>query len=114
MNMERFTPRPRVGEKLGRIRLPDFDEPYIAVHNHPNGQTFSVGDIQRVLERPNCQVCTMEKASVFSLEPLKAMIDELKEQHPDYVQDGDIHLQLVETFFERAKQYGLHLYTSSD
>ena len=124
LNMERLTPRPRVGEKLGRIRLPDFDEPYIAVHNHPNGQTFSVGDIQRVLERPNLkmltavgnngQVYAMEKASVFSLEPLKAMIDELKEQHPDYVQNGDIHLQLVETFFERAKRYGLHLYTSSD
>lgn len=124
LNMERLTPQPKAGEKLGRVRLPDFPEPYIAVHNHPNGLTFSVGDIQQVLERQNLKMLTavgnngrvyaMEKASSFSPEPLKALMDELKERYSEYVQDGNIHLQLVETFFERAEQYGLHLYTSSD
>ena len=124
LNMERLTPQPKAGEKLGRVRLPDFPEPYIAVHNHPNGLTFSVGDTQQVLERQNLKMLTavgnngrvyaMEKASSFSPEPLKVLMDELKERYSEYVQDGNIHLQLVETFFERAEQYGLHLYTRSD
>ena len=45
-----------IREKLDRICLLSFDAPYIAVHNHPSDQTFSVGDIQRVLERPNLKM----------------------------------------------------------
>ena len=124
LNMERLTPQPKAGEKLGRVRLPDFPEPYIAVHNHPNGLTFSVGDIRQVLQRPNLKMLTavgndgsiyvMEKESDFDVAMLKQTLREFEKKYPKYTAYADDHLALVEEFLRKAGGYGLHLYTSRD
>lgn len=124
LNMERLTPQPKAGEKLGRVRLPDFPEPYIAVHNHPNGLTFSVGDIRQVLQRPNLKMLTavgndgsiyvMEKESDFDVAMLKQTLREFEQKYPKYTAYADDHLALVEEFLRKAGGYGLHLYTSRD
>lgn len=124
LNMERLTPQPKAGEKLGRVRLPDFPEPYIAVHNHPNGLTFSVGDIRQVLQRPNLKMLTavgndgsiyvMEKESDFDIAMLKQTLREFEKKYPKYTAYADDHLALVEEFLKKARGYGLHLYTSRD
>lgn len=124
LNMERLTPQPKAGEKLGRVRLPDFPEPYIAVHNHPNGLTFSVGDIRQVLQRPNLKMLTavgndgsiyvMEKESDFDVAMLKQTLREFEKKYPKYTAYADDHLALVEEFLRKAGRYGLHLYTSRD
>ena len=117
LNMERLTPQPKAGEKLGRVRLPDFPEPYIAVHNHPNGLTFSVGDIQQVLERQNLKMLTavgnngrvyaMEKAEGFDQEKLFDLLFEVKKKYPEYKTYAEDHVAMVLEFFERAKEYGI-------
>lgn len=124
LNMERLTPQSKSGEKLGRVRLPDFPEPYIAVHNHPNGLTFSVGDIRQVLQRPNLKMLTavgndgsiyvMEKESDFDVAMLKQTLREFEKKYPKYTAYADDHLALVEEFLRKAGRYGLHLYTSRD
>ena len=124
LNMERLTPQPKAGEKLGRVRLPDFPEPYIAVHNHPNGLTFSVGDIRQVLQRPNLKMLTavgndgsiyvMEKESDYDVAMLKQTLREFEKKYPKYTAYSDDHLALVEEFLRKAGGYGLHLYTSRD
>lgn len=124
LNMERLTPQPKAGEKLGRVRLPDFPEPYIAVHNHPNGLTFSVGDIRQVLQRPNLKMLTavgndgsiyvMEKESDFDVAMLKQILGEFEKKYPEYKVYADDHLAMVEEFLRKARGYGLHLYTSRD
>lgn len=117
LNMERLTPQPKAGEKLGRVRLPDFPEPYIAVHNHPNGLTFSVGDIQQVLERQNLKMLTavgnngriyaMEKVEGFDQEKLFDLLFEVKKKYPEYKTYAEDHVAMVLEFFERAKEYGI-------
>lgn len=124
LNMERLTPQPRVGELPGRVRLPDFDQPYIAIHNHPDGLTFSVGDIRQMLKRPNLKMLTavgnnghvyvMEKTTEFDDEKLREMFGSLANSYPDYLVDPEEHLKLSEEFLRKAEQYGLKYYSRTD
>lgn len=121
LDMERLTPQPKAGELPGRVRLPDFDKPYIAVHNHPNGLTFSVGDIRQVLQRPNLKMLTavgndghvyvMEKTSAFDYEKLNKMLNSLASSYPNYLIDAEEHLKLSEEFLRKAEQYGIQYHS---
>ena len=117
LNMERLTPRSSVGEKPDRIRFPDFDEPHIAEHDHPNGQTFSMGDIHRVLERPNLQMLTAvgNDGSAYAIEKTDGvnqakLLDRpfrVKKKYPEYKDHASDHVAMVLGFFEGAKEYGI-------
>lgn len=41
-----------VGEQ-GRVHLPDFNEPYMSIHNHPDGSTLSPGDLRQLTHHDN-------------------------------------------------------------
>lgn len=106
------------------VSVPDFDRPYILVHNHPNGGTFSFGDIRQILERQNLRlitavgnegsVYTLEKGEVFNSQAAKIFVTELKEKYPTWRADGEKHLKAVSEFFERVEEFGLRYFTSEN
>lgn len=53
----------------GSVRLPRQDEPYITIHNHPDGQIFSHTDIQRFIDSFEMQtmVVVTNSGDVFCL-----------------------------------------------
>lgn len=46
-----------VGEE-GTVKIPRVSEPHIVLHNHPDGNTFSEGDIESFITRTNMQSMT--------------------------------------------------------
>ena len=60
----------------GSILIPDFDEPYIAMHTHPDCNIFSSGDLLNFASRPNLRmltavghdghVCALEKTEQYN------------------------------------------------
>lgn len=57
-------------DKNGRVKIPDFDTPYIAIHNHPSGLTFSPSDVYRIADREYMMMLTDvgNDGSVYSVE----------------------------------------------
>lgn len=54
----------------GSILIPDFDEPYIAMHTHPDCNIFSSGDLLNFASRPNLRMLTAvgHDGHVYALE----------------------------------------------
>lgn len=54
----------------GQVNIPDYKFPYIAIHNHPSGLTFSPKDIYRFAERDNMKILVAvgNNGAVYSLE----------------------------------------------
>lgn len=40
----------------GTVNIPSLDEPYISIHNHPSGETFSTIDIERFFNNKNAVI----------------------------------------------------------
>lgn len=112
------------GGEVSRVKLPDYDWPYISIHNHPDGLTFSVGDINMMLKRPNLKIAiavgnngriyAMEKTAQLDVAGAKALLQELKMKYPRYIEDYWQHTELIGEFLEGAKQYGLYYYTGEN
>lgn len=103
------------------VKMPDFDKPYVLVHNHPSGLTFSPGDIRQFVKRPNLKLLTavgndgtvycMEKTETFDSEALKRIYTHLK---------NDIHslnsaesiVECIREFMKEAAPYGLRYTTN--
>lgn len=107
-----------------RVKVPDFDQPYVVVHNHPNDATFSFGDIRQMLERENLRLMTvvgnngavygLEKGTAFDLEAAGSMLRSVKEQYPRWVEDPEEHLLAVKEFLKGVESFGLHYFASED
>lgn len=54
----------------GQVKIPRFDVPYIAIHNHPSGLTFSPTDIYNIADNFNMAILTDvgNNGTVYSLE----------------------------------------------
>lgn len=54
----------------GSVRIPDFAQPYIALHTHPDCNVFSPGDLFNFVARPNLKMLTAlgHDGHVFALE----------------------------------------------
>ena len=122
LDMERLTPAPRAGETLGRVRLPDFEQPYVAIHNHPNGAMFSMSDMRQIINRFNMRILTavgndgaiyvVEKGAMFDDNAAKILIEEVKSRYPTWATDPNAHTEAVLEFLKGADQFGLY-YTST-
>ena len=110
-----------IGEPgANQIKMPDHDKPYVLIHNHPDGMTFSPGDIRQFIRRPNLRVLTavgndgrvfaMEKAAGFDSEMLVKRVRVLGES-VHKAPDAAEMTKLVEGFFEEVEQYGITYYT---
>lgn len=123
LDMQRLAPISYGVPGAGRIRVPDFDQPYILVHNHPNGSTFSAGDIRQLLNRENLRILTaagndgsvytVEKVAGYNPQNAKAVLSEVFEKHPDWMGNAEAHADAVLEFLrERGKEVGLYYSTT--
>lgn len=55
-----------------QVNLPDADVPFISIHNHPDGKTFSTKDADRLIKQPNMVVIAAigNNADSYVLQPL--------------------------------------------
>ena len=107
--------------KASRIRLPDFSEPYIAIHNHPDCQIFSESDIALWLKRSNMQIITaignngyvfaLEKTTKFDLLAAQDTLDAWKASESNRFSDGAAYIKAMEKLLESLMDYGARAYT---
>lgn len=119
LDMQRLAPISYGVPGGGRIRVPDFDQPYILVHNHPNASIFSANDIKRLLERENLrmmtavgnngELCIVEKLENYQSQKAAAAWYDILKGHPGWQKDENIHFDAVATFLqERGEEFGLY------
>ena len=112
------------GEQAGSVRIPNFSEPHIAIHNHPSGLTFSPGDILGFARRDSMQMLTIvgNDGSVYALEKTAATNSCLLKKAAlslyDAANDPSLTRQaimnLVTHFLGGVTQYGVHYYAGRD
>lgn len=119
LDMQRLAPISYGVPGGGRIRVPDFDQPYILVHNHPNASIFSANDIKRLLERENLrmmtavgnngELCIVEKLENYQSQKAAAAWYDILKGHLGWRKDENIHFDAVATFLqERGEELGLY------
>lgn len=108
-----------IGEKLGSVRITDQQEPYIAVHNHPSGMTFSPGDIFNFTRRDNMRmlsavgnngvVYAMEKSADFNRLAVQGAYEKMRARIEQEKTVSGI-LNAIDDFLKEAQTYGIQYY----
>ena len=114
MNMEELSFR--VGT-IDTVKAENFRTPYIAMHNHPDGLTFSEMDIATFLQRKNLKVLTavgnngivymLEKSIHFQLTDYVAFLNEVEERHPNRKASLDNYLNFIYEILNGGEPYGV-------
>lgn len=110
-------------EGQGKVKIPDFDVPYIAVHNHPSGLTFSPGDMLGFANRSNMRMLTaagndgmvyaVEKTAAFSAAEVRDLfVEAYKRLHS--LESPAEAVGLMQKYLEEAAEYGVTYYSSAD
>lgn len=61
-----------------RVKIPTFQQPYLVMHNHPDGGSFSPNDLRNFANNPNIRVATVvgNNGKVYALEKLDSFDEE--------------------------------------
>lgn len=112
----------RIGETVtgatGQVMVPDSDAPYVMIHNHPDGQTFSHTDIMNFILRANLKTMTVigNTGKVFVLQKgndydgnglyffVKDKLAIIEKAIKD--KDEEKYLGIVVEIIKEAKEYG--------
>nr|DAX86300.1 MAG TPA: protein of unknown function DUF2466 [Caudoviricetes sp.] len=106
-------------DKNGRVKIPDFDTPYIAIHNHPSGLTFSPSDVYRIADREYMMMLTDvgNDGSVYSVEKKSdinaALIKNAASKAADDIgeEKSDTKaLSLAVSLIKKCGEYGIEYY----
>lgn len=111
------------GDKEGSVKIPDQSAPYIAIHNHPSGLTFSPGDLSLFIKRSNMKMLTAvgNDGTVYTIERTQET-DEIalrdsKQKMQQAVENTEIKAQVMEElkkFFGEAENHGAHYYAGEN
>lgn len=114
MNMEELSFR--VGT-IDTVKAENFRTPYIAMHNHPDGLTFSEKDILAFLQMRNMKILTavgndgtvymLEKLPQFSLKGFSNFANEVEARRTDRMESVDKYLEYIQELLKGGEQYGL-------
>ena len=111
-----------VGEPgTGRVEFDAPSEPFILIHNHPNGETFSVDDIETFLKDTgpkimvavghNGKVYVLEKYEGFNYAAAKDFYDNFAEQYLNRADSVETYLASMEELIKGVEQYGASYYS---
>ena len=102
------------------VKIPGWDVPYIAIHNHPSGLTFSHGDMLAFASRKNMKMLTavgndgsifaIERTALADNEKILALASRLQEDIAKTTKKTEVN-DLMSNFFEEVQQYGVQYYT---
>lgn len=112
-----------VGNRKGGVKIRRQQVPYIAVHNHPSGLTFSPGDIRGFANSKNMRMLTAvgNDGTVYALER-NAQSDELAlaklrlalEEKISLAKTNTEAMQAVHDFLQEVQHYGYFYYTTGN
>ncbi len=114
MNMEPLSGYVSKNDK-GQVKIPRFDVPYIASHNHPSGLTFSVGDLYGFAKNNELKILTVvgNNGAAYSLEKTdkidksQLLLDlTLLQERIDLESDNLKKVNLLVSFINKGKEYG--------
>lgn len=104
----------------GRIKIPDFDRPYIAMHTHPDGRTFSESDVQNFIRYPNRvivsavghngKVYILEKGKNFNASGAEAFFLASIAQSPGRGESAEAYIEFIEKAIKGLEEYGVFYY----
>lgn len=110
------------GQK-GRVRIPDQDVPYIAIHTHPSGMTFSPGDIRGFATRENMRMLTavgndgtvyaIEKTLQFDRNRILALFHDAENRLAMLQNQQEVNAA-VQKLLKEAEQYGATFYAGGN
>lgn len=119
--MERLTPKTIIGKAgSGSVKIPDFKTPYVLVHTHPDGETFSLSDINAFIKRDNLKlmlavgndgsVYALEKTKPYSKVKIDLCLKRLKTFYPKRLDSVKEYLDFINAFYREAKSCGVRYY----
>lgn len=110
------------GQK-GRVRIPDQDVPYIAIHTHPSGMTFSPGDIRGFATRENMRMLTavgndgtvyaIEKTLQFDRNRILAIFHDAENRLAMLQNQQEVNAAM-QKLLKEAEQYGATFYAGGN
>lgn len=110
------------GQK-GRVRIPDQDVPYIAIHTHPSGMTFSPGDIRGFVTRENMRMLTavgndgtvyaIEKTLQFDRNRILALFHDAENRLAMLQNQQEVNAAM-QKLLKEAEQYGATFYAGGN
>lgn len=119
--MERLTSKTIVG-KVGdkSVKVPDYNVPYVLTHTHPDGQTFSLSDIEAFIRRDNLKlmlavgndgsVYALEKTGSYKRDDADVYFWDVKSRHPNRLAGVKEYLDFVNAFYKEAENHGIRYY----
>ena len=127
-----------VGEDAaGRVRIPDADVPYIGIHSHPTGGTFTHADIELFARRKhmvmltaignNGTVYALEKTKTFNLADFSLYYKKVLNRHPEVAKMLELltrgeatpigaennYMEFIQDLFEGASEHGVKYYSGT-
>lgn len=96
----------------GQVKIPRFDVPYIAIHNHPSGLTFSPADIYNIVDNHNMEILTDvgNNGAVYTLEKSEMVdVDSIKEmavKAENDIKSGKSELMAINIAVRLLKEVG--------
>ena len=112
-----------LGDRPGRVRIPDQDRPYIAAHTHPSGMTFSPGDIRGFATREKMRMLTavgndgtvyaIEKTPKFDRDRVLTLFRDA-EDNLAALQDARKINAIMQQLLKEAEQYGAIFYAGGN
>lgn len=101
---------------IGEVRVPTSNSPFIAIHNHPSGETFSLQDISFFAINDQMRVLTavgnngvvhlIEKAEDYDFAGLYHLLKDSIEKVPDFQAEPQKYVSFMERFLKEAEKYG--------
>lgn len=105
------------GQKPGTVKAPRAKEAFIAIHNHPSGNTFAEDDIAIFIADPNCMVSVVignngttykvEKTEDYNAAQFIHFLNSMVEKYPDYKQSPESYIEFMETLLKGGTAYGI-------
>lgn len=112
-----------VGEDAaGRVKIPDADVPYIGLHTHPTGGTFTHTDIELFARRKNMMMLTavgnngavyaVEKSNAFNEIQFKRYREEMMSKYPYRMNSPEQYVEYMDAFLKGAEACGIRYYAA--
>lgn len=96
-----------VGEPdRARVKIPTFQQPYLVMHNHPDGSPFSPNDLRNFANNPNIRVATVvgNNGKVYALEKLDGFDEKAVKGIADDVYDLITSASSLQQAFEAVEK----------
>lgn len=115
-----LNPLGRFKGSSGRVPAPTADQPFIAVHNHPSGNTFAENDVALFIANPQMQILTVvgNNGSTFLLEKGRGYdaagfirhMRQSVDRDPGFKETPERYVDFMERLLKGGKAYGVNYF----